>query len=41
MIRTTSLMILTVSLLMATACSTVLPGERGLVFVRRVLIKSR
>jgi hypothetical protein len=31
MIRTTSLMILTVSLLMTTACSTVLPGERGLI----------
>ena len=32
MIRATSLMILTASLLMTTACSTVLPGERGLMF---------
>lgn len=31
MIRATSLMILTASLLMTTACSTVLPGERGLI----------
>ena len=30
MIRATSLMILTASLLMTTACSSVLPGERGL-----------
>src|SRR5689334_15040626 len=32
MIRATSLMILTASLLMTTACSTVLPGELGLMF---------
>lgn len=32
MIRATSLMILTASLLMTTACSNVLPGERGLMF---------
>lgn len=32
MIRAISLMILTASLLMTTACSTVLPGERGLMF---------
>jgi regulator of protease activity HflC (stomatin/prohibitin superfamily) len=31
MIRATSLMILSTSLLMTTACSTVLPGERGLI----------
>lgn len=31
MIRTTSLMMLTASLLITTACSTVLPGERGLI----------